>query len=105
MAVLLKNNDPGAAEIMFQSLGEMEPDDIQRAGMTALSSFKGDDPRIVPALRNALHSGNFNMILPAIQIAQTRKIKELIPDLQALKTQNQFFGQIVDPAIAAINAP
>jgi len=100
---LLSHNDADGVTLMFDSLGEMQPDEVQQAGMNALQSFKGDDPRVVPALHNALTSGNFNMIIPAITIARTRKVKEVIPDLQALKAQFGFFGQQIDEAIAEIN--
>ncbi len=101
---LLVHNDPVGVDAMFDSLGEMQPDDIQVAGMNALQNYKGgNDPRIVTALHNALTSGNFNMIFPAMAIASTRKVKEVIPDLQALKAQFSFFGQQIDTAIAAIN--
>ncbi len=103
LTALLAHNAPDAADIMFRSLDAKSPDEAQTAGMAALSSFKGDDPRIVPALRNALHSGNFNLIFPAMQVATTRKIKDLIPDLQDLKKQFSFFGTQIDSAIAAIN--
>ena len=100
---MLAHNSPDAAEIMFSSLDAAQPDGIQAAGMAALQIYKGDDPRIVPALRNALQSGNFNMIFNAIAIAKTRKIKELVPDLQTLKTQSPFLGPTIDSAISAIN--
>jgi len=105
VAAMIENNDPDGAAAMFDALGEMQPDDIQQAGMTALRSFKGEgnDPRIVTALRNALASGNFNMMFPAIDIAKTRKIKELIPDLQAMKAKYSFAAETVDSAIAEIN--
>lgn len=104
LTVLLAHNAPDASDIMFQSLDAMAPDDVQAAGMSALSSFKGDDPRIVPALRNAIHSGNFNLIFQAIQLASSRKIKDLIPDLEDLKKEfSPFLDQPVDKAIGEIN--
>jgi aminopeptidase N len=100
---LLDNKAPDAVDIMFVALGETQPDEVQQAGMATLANFKGDDPRIVPAVRTGLNSGNFNMIFQAMGIARTRKIKEVIPDLEVLKKQFGFFASQIDAAIADIN--
>lgn len=103
LTALMEHNAPHANDIMFDSLGEMQPDDVQQAGMNALRNFKGQDPRIVPAVRTALASGNISLVFPAMTVARNRKIKEVIPDLQALKTQFSFLGSQIDSAIAEIN--
>ncbi|MEA2554395.1 MAG: aminopeptidase, partial [Fimbriimonadaceae bacterium] len=105
LTVLAENNSPVAADLIFESLGEMQPDDVQQAGISALAKLKGDDPRILPALRGALNSGNFDLIFPAISAARARKEKALIPDLEALKKRNRFLSEDIDAAIADINKP
>jgi HEAT repeat protein len=103
MDALISHSDPAGASAMFESLDEMQPDEVQDAGIRALGSFKGDDPRIVPFLRKVFASDNTNILFRAIQIARTRKIKEVIPDLQAVKAKYSFAAQTVDAAIAEIN--
>ena len=103
LSVLLDNDAPGAKDLLFAGLDESKPDVEQHASLAALSNFKGDDPRIIPFLRRALQSDDaFEFMFPAIEITGKRKIKELVPDLEALKKRHRFTAGQVDQAIKAI---
>ena len=100
---LLSHNDAKAADLMFDSMKEDQPSGARQAGIATLASFKGDDPRIVPALRSMLKSeDNFGGVFQAIEIIQTRKLKEMIPDLQDLKKRIRFGQQQIDNAIETL---
>ncbi|MHB8635367.1 MAG: M1 family aminopeptidase [Fimbriimonadaceae bacterium] len=104
LGVLAINDAPGAVDMIFASMTPDQPDAVQQAGMAALADIKGDDPRIVPALRAALQSTDFRSLLSAVQIASKRKIKELIPDLLDLKKRFPFGASLVDQAIKTIQS-
>jgi aminopeptidase N len=83
LLALLNHQEPGANDLVFASLDPMQPDAVQAAGLSALRDVKGDDPRIVGFVRAAIQARNFRTIQVAIQIAVARKMKEVIPDLEA----------------------
>jgi HEAT repeat protein len=100
---LLKHNAPGAVDAMFDALKDGQPEGVREAGINALSTYKGDDPRLIPTLRYLLKlDDNFGVIFQAIDIIQTRNLKELLPDLQALRKRIRFGGNQIDTAIQSL---
>jgi aminopeptidase N len=102
LTLLVKNNAPGAVNLMFDSLRGSTSDEAQSAGMEALAEYKGEDPRIVSSVRSALASSDFNTIFRALAVANKRKSKELVPDLEAVKKRYPFLGEQVDSAIKSM---
>jgi hypothetical protein len=103
LTLLVGHGAPGSTELMFAALDEGQPDDVQLAGLSALNVFKGRDPRVVTTLRRILKSADeFEVVFQAIDCAANRKLKELVPDLQDVKSRLRFTGQAVDSAIKAI---
>lgn len=105
LRALLENNAPNATDLMFAAVDEMQPDNVQRAGVTAMAAYKGDDPRVLPTVRRMLASTDFDSILGAVEVAKARKMKEVIPDLEAIKKRYSFAANEMDKAIAEINKP
>lgn len=104
ISILMDHDVPTGPDMMFASLAENQPDEVQQAGMAALSHYKGNDPRVVTAVRTALNSGNFGMISAGLAVADSKKLKEVIPDLQALKAQIPFLGDRIDTVIKDIQS-
>jgi aminopeptidase N len=96
---LVKNNATGANELVFRSLSEDQPDTVQTAGLNALGGVKGDDPRIVEAVRAAIRSHNFRVFQSVIQIAVTRKMKAVIPDLEQMQKDIPRAAAFLQPVI------
>jgi aminopeptidase N len=102
LAVLVKHDDPKGVDLVFDSLGEMQPDEMQSAGLNALAYVKGNDSRVVKFVREAINSGNFRLIQTAMQVAVARKMKEVIPDLKALEAKNPRVAGFIEPIIQQI---
>ncbi len=102
LGILVKNNAPGATDLMFRLLQDTQPDEAQQAGMSALSEFKGDDSRLVPALRSAIKAGDFGSVFAVFEIARKRRITELLPDLEGLKKRYPFLNADIDRVIKEI---
>lgn len=104
LSALASHDAPGAADLVFASMADTEPDAVQSAGLQALGSLKGNDPRIVDALRTVLKSSNFRMQFSAIQIVGQRKLVQLKPELEDIKKRQPFFAQFVDQALAKLSS-
>lgn len=103
LKLMVRTNAPGATDLMFQLLQNDQPDAAQEAGITALTEFKGPDPRVVPILRTRLKTADFNSMFGIVEIARKGKLKELAPDLEDLKKRFPFLGQTLDQVIKEIN--
>lgn len=104
LQTLAEHNAPDAGDLIFGALDENQPDEIQAAGMQALTAYKKDDPRIIPILRAQLKSSNFRAVFGVLQIAGDKKLKALIPDLEDLKKRIPQGAGFVDQTIARINS-
>lgn len=99
LRALLKNNEPGANDLVFASLDDMQPDSVQAAGISALALVKGDDDRVLVAVRGALKSRNFRLLQTVLQIVTERKMKEVIPDLEDIQKEIPRAAGFLQPII------
>jgi aminopeptidase N len=103
LRALAQAGAPESADALFAATSDSQPDAVRAEGLRALSYFKGADPRLLPALRNALASGSPILQGRAARVAALRKLKELIADIQALRKTSRFSDQMIDTWIAQIN--
>ncbi|HWD38548.1 MAG TPA: HEAT repeat domain-containing protein [Fimbriimonas sp.] len=102
-AVLHHDQEQGK-DLTFKSLEASQPDSVREAGLSALGDIKGEDPRVTSYLREALKSPGFNGVFRAINIITVHKMKQMIPDLEALKKKNPRFAGFIDQTIAQIKS-
>ncbi len=103
LVVLTKHNAAGAGDLIFAAMDENSPGDVQLAGVRALAVYEEEDPRFIPALRHALKSNDFQIVLGGLQIASSRKLKVLLPDLAELRKRLPLITGQIDEAIAKVN--
>jgi hypothetical protein len=103
LRALLQNNEPGANDLVFASLADTEPDSVQSAGISALGLVKGDDDRVLLAVRAALKSRNFRLLQTVIAVVEERKMKAVIPDLEDLQKENPRAKGFLQPIIDELN--
>ena len=102
LEALVKAGAPEAADAVFATLSDSQPATIRAAGIQALENLKGDDPRLVPALRSALQSGSPPLVINSARIAADRKLTALLPDLEAVKAKMKFGASIIQSFIDRI---
>ena len=104
LEAMAKHNSTSAGDLIFAALDDNMPDDIQTAGLQALSAYKQQDSRLVPALRKVLRTDNFGMVFAALQLAGDRKLKALLPDLEELKKRIPIRASFVNETEQKINS-
>jgi len=97
LKALASNHDSGALDEIFKSVEPGQTDEVRNAGYTALRGFKGDDPRVLPAVRAGLKDlGRFTRTV--IGIAGDRKMKEVLTDLDSLLKRYPFLDGTIQEA-------
>jgi len=104
LQALVEHDAPGAGDLVFAAMDDSMPDSVQNAAVLALMAYKRDDDRVEPALRKMLQSNNFQSIFGALQVAANRKMKGLLPDLEALKKRNPRTAPMVDQTVQKISS-
>ncbi len=77
---------PGWDAVILDTSSEGHSTYIRQIGVDALTNIPAEDPRLLNAVRSALHAGETPVISAAIHQATARNLKALIPDLQDLKS-------------------
>jgi aminopeptidase N len=103
LKVLIENKSAGAVDLLFKSVDETQPYPAQTAGFEVLQDLAVDDPRLIPLLRAKLNSDDYHgLLFSAVAVVKKWKIKELLPELQALEQRVPFAKDFVKSAITAI---
>jgi aminopeptidase N len=96
--VLVAAKAPGWQDAIFTTAAEGNRTYIRAIGVEELANIPVSDPRLVPAVQSALHAGETPVISAAIQMARSRTLRDLIPDLRDLKARG-IEVTLVDDAI------
>lgn len=103
LGLLIQHGSSRAIDLAFAALDPKQSDDAHAAALAALATFKGDDPRLVPALRELLSANDSSLLWAIARLATSRHERSLIPDFEALKARSPGAAGQIDFIIAQIN--
>jgi hypothetical protein len=100
--VLADAKAPGWDTAILETAAEGHTTFIRRIGVRALTKLSPDDSRLAASVRSALHAGEDQVVSAAIEVAGSKHLTAVLPDLQALKARGAHVGE-ADAAIQKIS--